>query len=120
HGRVARAQGVSSAADAGPPAPVSLEDEFAQRRRLLAGYEVVRHRWPERAAALRARLERHAAAVAAAGLDPKQLAPQSYGSISVITYALKSALFLMLGRPGSLIGLLVHSPDYRVAGGVAP
>ena len=73
HGLVTRAQRVFSAADDGPPAPVSLEDEFAQRRRLLAGYELVRHRWPERAAALRARLERHAAAVAAAGLDPKQL-----------------------------------------------
>src|SRR5437762_3761109 len=87
HGLVARAQRIFSADDA-PATPVPLEDEFVQRRRFLAGYEVIRHRWPERAAALRGRLERYAAALAAAGLDPKQLAPRRYGWSRVITYAL--------------------------------
>jgi len=119
HGLVARAQRMFSAADEGPPAPVTLEDEFAQRRRLLAGYEVVRHRWPERAAALRERLERHAAALDAAGLDAKQLVPRSYGWVRVLTYAVKSALFLILGLPVAIVGLLVHYPAYRVVGWVA-
>jgi len=119
HGLVARAQRIFTAADDAPPAPVSLEDEFAQRRRLLAGYEVVRHRWPERAAALRERLERHAAALAAAGLDPKELAPRSYGWIRVIAYTVKSALFLIIGLPVALVGMVVHYPAYRVVGWVA-
>ena len=119
HALIARAQRIFSAADDATSAPVSLEDEFAQRRRFLAGYEVVRQRWPERVAALQGRLERHAAALAAAGLDAKQLAPRSYAWIRVITYAVKSVLFLMLGLPVAVVGLVVHYPAYWVVDWVA-
>ncbi len=121
HALVARAQRVFSATDepADAPAPVSLADEFALRRRLLAGYDVAHRHWPERVAALRGRLERYAAELAAAGLDAKQLAPRSYGWKRVITYALKSALFLVVGLPAALIGLVVHYPAYRAVGWVA-
>src|SRR6266540_2099669 len=53
HALVARAQRVFSAADEAPHPPVPLADEFELRRRLLAGYEVARQRWPARAAELR-------------------------------------------------------------------
>lgn len=119
HALVARAQRVFSAADEAPHAPVPLADEFELRRRLLAGYEVARQRWPDRAAALRRRLERHAASLAAAGLDAKQLAPRSYGWWRVLTYAVKSTLFLTIGLPVALLGLVVNYPAYRAVGWVA-
>ncbi|HVH11321.1 MAG TPA: 1-acyl-sn-glycerol-3-phosphate acyltransferase, partial [Gemmatimonadales bacterium] len=119
HSLIARAQRIFTAADDAPSIPVPLVDEFELRRRFLAGYDVARRRWPARAAALRTRLERYEAALAAAGLDTKHLAPRSYGWRRVTTYAVKSALFLTLGLPVALVGLLVHYPAYRAADWVA-
>src|SRR5206468_1880794 len=52
HALVDRAHRIVSAQDDAPAGPPSLVDEFALRRRLLAGYDVVRSQWPERFAAL--------------------------------------------------------------------
>jgi len=119
HALIARAQHVFSAADDAPERPPSLAEEFEVRRRLLAGYDMARRHWPERAARLQARLERYEAALSAAGLDARHLAPRSYGWRRAATYALKSVLFLTLGLPAALIGWLVHYPAYRAVGWVA-
>lgn len=119
HALIARAQYVFSAADAAPNTPARLLEEFELRQRFLAGYAVARRRWPERVAALRIRLERHEAALAAAGLDAKHLAPQRYGWRQVMAYALKSTLFLTVGLPAALVGLVVHYPAYRAVDWVA-
>ncbi len=113
HELVARAQRIFSA----PAEP--LAEEFGLRRRMLAGYDVARRHWPQRVAALRGRLDRHAAALEAAGVDPRQLEPQSYGWKRAIAYAAQSLLFLIVGLPVALMGLVVHYPAYRAVGWVA-
>jgi len=119
HALIARAQHVLSATDTMPEKPAPLADEFALRRRLLTGYDVARRQWPDRAARLEARLERFEASLSAAGLDAQHLAPRSYGWRSVVTYAVKSVLFLTLGLPAAIVGWLVHYPAYRAVGWVA-
>ena len=119
HALIARAQHIFSAAEDAPARSPSLADEFEVRRRLLAGYDVARRYWPERAAQLQARLERYEASLSAAGLDARHLAPRSYGWRRAITYGIKSVLFLTLGLPAALIGALVNYPAYRAVGWVA-
>ncbi len=119
HALIARAQHVLSATDTMPEKPARLADEFALRRRLLTGYDVARRQWPDRAARLQARLERFEASLSAAGLDAQHLAPRSYGWRSVVTYAVKSVLFLTLGLPAAIVGWLIHYPAYRAVGWVA-
>src|SRR5205823_13876533 len=99
--------------------PPSLAGEFALRRRLLAGYVVVRAQWPERFAALTTRIDRYEAALAAAGLDPHQLTPGRFMLGRVIGYVGRAALILVLLLPAALVGVVVHYPAYRAVGFVA-
>jgi len=119
HGLIARAQHVLGTTDDAPERPPSLAEEFEIRRRLLAGLDVARRHWPERVTKLQARLERYEASLSAAGLDARHLAPRSYAWKRAVTYAVKSVLFLTLGLPAALIGLLVNYPAYRAVGWVA-
>ena len=119
HALVARAQHVFSAADEIPERPAPLADEFELRRRFLEGLDTARQHWPERTARLQQRLERYEASLRSAGLDARHLAPRSYAWRRVLAYALRSALFLALGLPAAVIGLLVHYPAYRAVGWVA-
>src|SRR5438105_10853997 len=75
HTLVDRAQRIVSAQDDAPASPPSLTDEFVLRRRLLAGYDAGRARWPEGFARLATRIERCEAALAAAGLAAPPLGP---------------------------------------------
>src|SRR2546422_464913 len=117
HALIARAQHIFSAADDAPERPPSLAEEVEVRRRLLAGYDVARRHWPERAARLQARLERYEAALSAAGLGARHLAPRSYAWRRAATYALKSVLFLTLGLPAAVIGGVGYFPTHPGAGG---
>jgi len=119
HALVDRAHRIVSAQDDAPASPPSLVDEFALRRRLLAGYDVVRAQWPERFAALATRIDRYEAALAAAGLDPRQLAPGRFTLGRVAGYVGKAALVLLLLLPAALVGVVVHYPAYRAVGFVA-
>ena len=119
HALVERAQRIVSAQDDAPASPPSLADEFALRRRLLEGYHVVRAQWPERFAALATRIDRYEAALAAAGLDPRQLAPGRFTLGRVAGYVGKAALVLVLLLPAALVGVVVHYPPYRAVGFVA-
>jgi len=119
HALVARAQHIFSAADEIPDRPAPLADEFELRRRFLEGLNAARRHLPERTARLQARLERYEASLRSAGLDAQQLAPRSYDWRRVVAYAVRSVLFLAIGLPAALIGLLIHYPAYRVVGWVA-
>lgn len=119
HALVARAQHVFSASDEASGRPPSLATELELRRRFLAGLDVARRHLPERTAQLQARLERYMAALAAAGLDAHHLAPRRYGWTRVVRYAVRSLLFLLLGLPAALLGLVIHYPAYRAVGWVA-
>jgi len=116
---VERAQRIVSAQDETPATPPSLAAELGLRRRLLAGYELVRAQWSERCAALAARIDRYEAALRAAGLDPRQLAPARFTPGRVARYVGKAALVLSLLLPAALVGVVVHYPAYRVVGFVA-
>src|SRR5437016_3298328 len=102
-----------------PALPPSLAEEFAVRRRLLAGYHAVRAQWPERFAALATRIDRYEAALTAAGLDPRQLAPRSYTVERIARYVGKAILFLGVLLPAALVGVVLHYPAYRAVGFVA-
>jgi len=119
HALVDRAQRIVSAQDEAPASPPSLADEFVLRRRLLTGYDVVRAQWPERFAALATRIDRYEAALSAAGLDPRQLAPGRFTLGRVAGYVGKAALLLVLLLPAALVGVAVHYPAYRAVGFVA-
>lgn len=119
HALVERAQRIVSAQDETPAAPPSLTDEFTLRRRLLAGYEMVRAQWPERLAAIATRIDRYEAALAAAGLDARQPAAGRYPLARVARYSAKAVLVLLVLLPAALIGVVLNYPAYRVVGFVA-
>jgi len=119
HALVERARRIMLAQDEPPPAPPSLADEFALRRRLLHGYQVLRVQWPARFAALATRIDRYEAALAAAGLDPRQLAPRSFTLPRVARYVAKAGAVLLLLLPAALVGLVANYPAYRAVGFVA-
>ena len=119
HALVDWAQRIVSAQDEVPASPPSLVDEFALRRRLLAGYDAVRAQWPERFAALATRIDRYEAVLTAAGLDPRQLTPGRFTLRRVTGYVGKAVLVLVLLLPAALVGLVVHYPAYRAVGFVA-
>ena len=119
HTLVARAQHIFSAVDDSAERLPSLAHEFALRRRFLVGYDVARRYWPQRAALLQGRLERYESALDAAGLDALHLAPRRYSWRRVVAYALTSVVFLALGLPATLLGVLINYPAYRVVGWVA-
>ena len=114
-----RAQRIVTTRDEAPATPPSLAEEFTMRRRLLEGYRVARAQWPERSAALAARIERYEAALATAGLDPRQLTLQSLGAGRVARYVGKAVCVLGLLFLAAVVGLVVRYPAYRAVGFVA-
>ena len=119
HALVARAQRILSAGDGPLPERPPLAAEFELRRRLLRGYHAVRAQWPERLAALATRIDRYEAALAAAGVDPHHLAPQSFALGRVARYSGRAALFLLVLLPAAVLGMVLHYPAYRGVGFVA-
>ena len=119
HALVARAQRILSAAAEPPAEPPPLAAEFQLRRRLLEGYHVVRAQWPERFAALATRIDRYEAALAAAGLDPHHLTPQSFKLGRIARYVARAALYLLVLFPAAVLGVALHYPAYRAVGFVA-
>ena len=119
HALVERAHRIVAAQDEAPARPPSLAEEFAVRRRLLAGYRAVQAQWPERFATLATRIDRYEAALAAAGLGARQLAPRSYTVGRIARYVGKAILFLAVLLPAALVGVVLHYPAYRGVGFVA-
>ncbi|PYO77628.1 MAG: hypothetical protein DMD67_06285, partial [Gemmatimonadetes bacterium] len=110
HALVDRAQRIVSTQDETPATPPSLADEFALRRRLLAGYEVARAQWPERLAAIATRIDRYEAALSASGLDTRQLTAGGFTLGRVSRYVVKAALVLVVLLPAALVGVVINYP----------
>lgn len=94
----------------------ALAESAQVRRRLLESYPDVMRRVPDRAARLRARLDRHEARLRGAGLDEVMLSPRPFTLGGVIRYTLRSALYFTLAGPIALPGLVLHYPAYRLIG----
>src|SRR5207244_2794869 len=115
HALVDRAQRIVSTQDETPATPPSLADEFALRRRLLAGYEVARAQWPERLAAIATRIDRYEAALSASGLDARQLTAGGFTLGRVSRYVVKAALVLVVLLPAALVGVVTLAVAPRFA-----
>ncbi len=116
---IERAERIFSAAEEAPAAPRALAEEFELRRRFVAGYHVVRARWPERFDRLRARIDRYEGALAAAGLDARHLTPRSFTLGRVARYAAQSVLVALVLLPAALLGAVIHYPAYRLVDYIA-
>ncbi len=93
-----------------------LADEFAFRRRILAGYNALRERDPGRLERVRRRVNRYEDRLRGAGIDPWDVPVGSFRTSRVLLYMglflLRFALLLPLGLPG----LLTHYLPYRLVG----
>lgn len=106
--------------DGGPPGRrPGLAESAELRRRLLEAYPEVARRDPERAARLRARLDRHDARLRGAGMIPEMLVARPFTLGGVIAYTLRSAGYVALAGPLALPGLVIHYPVYRLIGVLA-
>lgn len=93
-----------------------LADEFAFRRRILAGYDALRERDPERLERVRRRVNRYEDRLRGAGIDPWDVPVAGFRTSRVLLYMglflLRFALLLPLGLPG----LVLHYLPYRLVG----
>jgi len=93
-----------------------LAEEFAFRRRVLAGYNALKARDPERLESIRRRVLRYEDKLRGAGIDPWDVPVGRFstGRIMVLTglFLLRFLLLIPLGVPG----LLLHYLPYRLVG----
>jgi glycerol-3-phosphate O-acyltransferase/dihydroxyacetone phosphate acyltransferase len=93
-----------------------LADEFAFRRRILAGYHALRARDPERLEKVRRRVFRYEDRLRGAGIDPWDVPVGRLRAgrmiLSLVGFLLRFVLLLPLGVPG----LVVHYLPYRLVG----
>jgi hypothetical protein len=93
-----------------------LADEFAFRRRILAGYNALRARDAARLEKVRRRVFRYEDRLRGAGIDPWDVPVGRLRAgrmiLSLVSFLLRFALLLPLGVPG----LVVHYLPYRLVG----
>lgn len=93
-----------------------LADEFAFRRRILAGYHALRERDPARLERVRRRVNRYEDRLRGAGIDPWDVPVGRFRTSRVLGYMglflLRFAVLLPLGVPG----LALHYLPYRLVG----
>ncbi len=93
-----------------------LAEEFSFRRRVLAGYNALKARDPERLEGIRGRVLRYEDKLRGAGIDPWDVPVGRFstGRIIVLTvlFLLRFLLLIPLGVPG----LLLHYLPYRLVG----
>jgi glycerol-3-phosphate O-acyltransferase/dihydroxyacetone phosphate acyltransferase len=93
-----------------------LAEEFGFRRRVLAGYNALKARDPERLEGIRRRVLRYEDKLRGAGIDPWDVPVGRFstGRIMVLTglFLLRFLLLIPLGVPG----LLLHYLPYRLVG----
>ena len=94
----------------------NVAEELDLRRRLVAGYEQLRTRAPERLAALEHRIARFEAELAQAGIAPEQLTPEGFTLTGVAGFVVRSLLLFALTAPFAAAGIVLHYPAYRAAG----
>jgi len=93
-----------------------LADEFAFRRRILAGYHALRSRDASRLDQIRRRINRYEDRLRGAGIDPWDVPVGKFRTSRVMLYMglflLRFLLLLPLGVPG----LVLHYLPYRLVG----
>jgi 1-acyl-sn-glycerol-3-phosphate acyltransferase len=92
-------------------APREIVPRAEWRRRAARAYGFLLARRPERAAALRTRLERYARDLELAGLGGRQLG-RDYSAGAVRRYALREGTSLLLGFPLAVLGMVIHALPY--------
>ena len=118
HDFVARTERILASArrehDAAPRP--ELAEEFAFRRRVLAGYHALKARDPDRLERIRRRVLRYEDKLRGAGIDPWDVPVGRFRAGGVV---LRTALFLLrflVLLPLGLPGLLLHYLPYRLVG----
>jgi 1-acyl-sn-glycerol-3-phosphate acyltransferase len=115
---VTRAERIFSSGDpAGPH--LELVDQFEMRRRLLAGYAVLRQRSPERVAELQGMIARYEAKLAVAGLSPESVAPGRIDRGRLFRYGVSTLAVVAIMLPLAIAGIVIHFPAYRLVGPLA-
>lgn len=93
-----------------------LAEEFAFRRRVLAGYNALKARDPDRLEGIRRRVLRYEDKLRGAGIDPWDVPVGRFSTGSVVlttaVFLLRFLVLLPLGLPG----LLLHYLPYRLVG----
>lgn len=93
-----------------------LAEEFALRRRVLAGYEALKVRDPARLEKLRHRVLRHEGRLHGAGIDPWDVPVSRFRTGGVLLFTLLFLLRFVVLLPLGLPGLLLHYLPYRLVG----
>jgi len=93
-----------------------LAEQLDVRRRLVAGYERLRTRDPERLAALVQRITQFEHELEQAGIAPERLSPEGFTATGVAGFVGRSLLLFALTAPFAVVGTVLHYPAYRAAG----
>ncbi len=108
---VTRAERIFSSAAGERP---GLADQFALRRRFLAGYAELRRREPHAIESVEHELGRYEAELADAGIAPENVTDGPIEPRRVIRYTFRTIGLVTLLSPLALLGLIVHFPAYRL------
>jgi len=95
----------TTATDEGPARSLAWKQEVMRAARYLA------ERQPHRVAALRQRVELYRAHLDEAGVTSKQLG-RPYTAPLVARYVVENLLWLLLGLPLAVVGLVIHAAPY--------
>jgi 1-acyl-sn-glycerol-3-phosphate acyltransferase len=93
-----------------------LAEQLDVRRRLIAGYERLRTRDPERLAVLERRITQFEHELEQAGIAPDRLSPEGFTATGVAGFVARSLLLFSLTAPFAVFGTVLHYPAYRAAG----
>lgn len=93
-----------------------LADEFAFRRRILAGYAALRVRDPAQLERLRRRVNRYEDRLRGAGIDPWDVPVGRFRTGNVVLHMGRFLLGFVLLLPLGLPGLLLHYLPYQLIG----
>ncbi len=93
-----------------------LAEEFSFRRRVLAGYNALKARDPERLEVIRRRVLRYEDKLRGAGIDPWDVPVGRFSTGHIIVRTLLFLLRFLLLIPLGVPGLLLHYLPYRLVG----
>lgn len=93
-------------------APWTLAERFDLRRRMVAGYNLLRDTDPAAVRTIQDRIERYESDLAALGMSPEHYGPADFSLGGSIRYAARSAVSLGVLLPLTLLGTTMHLPTY--------
>jgi len=116
---VTRAELILTSGESPAGGRLSLVDQLALRRRLVAGYGVLRRTQPGRLERVERSVARLEASLARAGLDAETFNYGQPPSGHMLRYAVRMALYTLVMFPVALVGVVIHFPAYRLIGPLA-